>query len=842
MILKKIQATLMKKSKLKELLTNFWVQWKAIPVLRFFHPILLAVIAFVWLSLAIGIRITKSTYSMVKEGEFGPLPSYEELENPEVIRASEIYSRNNVSLGKYYSENRSDVTFHDLPQHLVHALLATEDARFIEHPGIDFKATSRAIVFLGKRGGGSTITQQLAKNLYKTRKNTAAPTDWEEWTENKPLVDKGFDKLKEYVISSQLEQRYSKEEILTLYLNTVEFSSNSFGIKAAAQTYFGVEPKDLRLEQAATLIGMLKAPTQYNPQINPEASMERRNTVIDQMLKYDYLSEAEHQYYRNQPLGLNVKGSGITSGEALYFREQVRLELAKILDSDDLTKSDGSKYNLYTDGLRIYTSIDLRMQELAEQAVAKHMRELQVQFDKNWSGRDLWKDKESRLQALYKSSQIYAQFAADGGDEETILNELMEEEMNYQVFTHDRGFIDSVMTGKEFVRYNESLLQVGFMVMDPQSGDVLAWIGGLDFNQSPLDHLNVRRQVGSTFKPLLYAKALIDRRRELDPCAQIPMSSRVFEGRDWQAKWRWTKGNDGTLSMKSCLASSNNSCSVNLMYGLGGPLPLIRFAGELGISEKQIPESATICLGSADITVYKMMASFSAFANSGIHTAPRFITRIENSDGQVIYQNDQNYHIAIDSATNRRVVTLMNEVTRSGTARSLNSSAYNIPSKVMLAGKTGTTQNNTDGWFIGYTPDLIAGVWVGGNERHVRFRSNYYGQGARMALPVWGYFMESVYNDENFRYSDAEARKEKFTTPLRYNECPNTIAQNTSVFSSEIGEEGFFGEDDGFFNPVFNTSPEEDNNGSGQSPPNTQNNENSIFTNEEDDFFDGDMP
>ncbi|OUW84063.1 MAG: hypothetical protein CBD74_04845, partial [Saprospirales bacterium TMED214] len=225
----------MKKNKLKELLTRLWARWKAIPALRFFHPVLLAIIALVWLTLAIGVRITQSTYSMVKEGEFGPLPSYEELENPEVIRASEIYSRNNISLGKYYSENRSDVTFHELPQHLVHALLATEDARFIEHPGIDFKATSRAIVFLGKRGGGSTITQQLAKNLYKTRKNTAAPTDWEQWTENKPLVDKGFDKLKEYVISSQLEQRYSKEEILTLYLNTVEFSSNSFGIKAAAQ-------------------------------------------------------------------------------------------------------------------------------------------------------------------------------------------------------------------------------------------------------------------------------------------------------------------------------------------------------------------------------------------------------------------------------------------------------------------------------------------------------------------------------------------------------------------------------------------------------------------------------
>lgn len=831
----------MKKNKSKGGFKRFWTRWKSIPILRYLHPILLAIIGVIWLTLVIGIRITETTYTMVKEGEFGPLPSYEELENPEVIRASEIYSRNNISLGKYYSENRSDVTFQELPQHLVHALLATEDARFVEHPGIDFKATSRAIVFLGKRGGGSTITQQLAKNLYKTRKNTAAPTEWEEWMKDKPLADKGFDKLKEYVIASQLEQRYSKEEILTLYLNTVEFSSNSFGIKAAAMTYFGVLPKDLRLEQAATLVGMLKAPTQYNPQINPEASKERRNTVIDQMLKYGYINESEHRFYRNQPIGLNVKGSGITSGEALYFREQVRLELAKILNSDELIKTDGSKYNLYTDGLRIYTSIDMRMQALAEQAVAKHMRELQVQFDKNWSGRDLWEGKENRLQTLYKSSQIYAQFAADGGDEETILNELMEAKMNYQVFTHDRGFIDSVMTGKEFVRYNESLLQVGFMVMDPQGGDVLAWIGGLDFNQSPLDHLNVRRQVGSTFKPILYAKALIDRRRELDPCAQVSLSSRVFEGRDWPYKWNWTKGKEGSLTMKSCLASSNNSCSVNLMYGLGGPLPLIRFASELGISEKQIPESATICLGSADITVYKMMASFSAFANNGVHTAPRFITRIENSDGQVIYQNDQNYHIALDSITNRRVVTLMNEVTKTGTGRSLNSSTYNIPDNIMLAGKTGTTQNNTDGWYIGYTPDLLAGVWVGGNERHVRFRSNYYGQGARMALPIWGYFMEGVYNDEDFRYSNAEERKDKFTIPVGYNECPNTVTQDTSVFSSEMNQENNFDLDNEYFNPSLNNG-ERANGGNSQNPNNVQPNESSIFENDEDDFFDDDMP
>ena len=783
-------------NKIKAFITKIWAKWKSIPVLRVLHPIIIVLMVFIWLGLMIATRVTSSTYQMVKDGEFGPLPSYEELENPEIIRASEVFSRKNVSLGKYYSQNRSDVSFQELPQHLIHALLATEDARFIEHPGIDFKATSRAIVFMGKRGGGSTITQQLAKNLFKTRNQTAAPTEWEQWLEDKPFVDKSFDKLKEYVISGQLEQRYSKEEILTLYLNTVEFSSGSYGIKAASMTYFGVEPKDLRLEQAATLVGMLKAPTQYNPQINPKESKNRRNTVLDQMLKYGYINEDEHTYYKNLPIGLNVKGSGITSGKALYFREQVRLELADILESEELTRADGTKYNLYTDGLRIYTTIDLRMQEMAEKAVAQHMRELQETFDEHWSEKDLWEGKESRLNALYKSSQVYAQFKADGADEKTILNTLMEDALSYKVFTHDRGFIDSVMTGKEYVRYNESLLQVGFLAMDPKSGEVLAWIGGLDFNQSSFDHLNTIRQVGSTFKPLLYAKSLLDRGEQnggdLDPCTEIPMNSRRFEESTWGGDWEWTEGKNEVKTLKKCLATSDNNCAVNLMYKFDGIERLKDFAIELGIPEEQIPNSATICLGSADITVYKMMAAYSAFANNGIHTSPRFISRIEDSDGRILYQNKRNNHAALDSVTNRRVVALMNEVTKSGTAWRLNSSEhFSIPKKVMLAGKTGTTQNNTDGWYIGYTPDLLAGVWVGGNERHVRFRNdrtgNRMGQGARMAMPIWGYFIENVYNDSQLkRYSDEAIRKNTFANPQYYVECPITNAPNNTSTTAEV--------------------------------------------------------
>ncbi|MGB1248839.1 MAG: penicillin-binding protein 1A, partial [Chitinophagales bacterium] len=732
-----------------------------------------------WAVLASGILFSILFFWGISKGMAGEMPTFEDIENPESFLATEIYSSDSVLLGKYYRENRSNATWEDIENTVIPVLIATEDERYFNHAGIDLEALVRAIINLGKSGGGSTLSQQLAKNLFRTRINEIEkleeelgeevyqPTFIEKMTDGSKL-ETIFDKLKEWVIAVQLEKSYTKEEILTMYLNTVEFSDNAFGIKSAAKTYFNKDVTDLEVIEAAVLVGMLKAPYKFNPRVNPEDSKQRRNVVLLQMSKAGHFDEAEKERLQGLPLEIDFTQTSHIEGIAPYFRETLRAELA--IWAKENTKPNGENYNIYTDGLKVYTTIDSRMQVHAEESVSEHLGEMQDIFWEHWSTKDPWEQYkpsqwgvtyEDQWENFYKKSSVYQSLDSTLTDEEKYAIVTTPKEMT--VWSH-HGEIDTVMSTLDSLKYYRMFLQTGFIAMDPSTGYVKAWVGGINYEYFKYDHANIntKRQIGSTFKPFVYTLAI--KEKGYSPCIPLPNEKVTFEKDDprWHLNEAWTPQNSdgeygGYYTLKGGLANSVNTIVANLMHELS-PEAVIDLARKMGISSP-IDAVPSICLGVADLSVYEMVAAYSTFPNKGIQTTPLVIDRIEDAHGNIIEDFYPERSKALDEETAYVMTQMLRGVIDGGTGYRCRFK-YGIPTSLQLGGKTGTTQNNSDGWFMGFSPDLVAGTWVGCEDRFVRFRTTYYGQGASLALPIWAKFMKRVYEDENLDY-DINAKFEK---------------------------------------------------------------------------------
>jgi penicillin-binding protein 1A len=671
-------------------------------------------------------------------GYFGELPTFEELENPSNALASEVYSSDGILLGKYFIQNRTNVSYDELNDELINALKATEDIRFDAHSGIDLKGLMRVffktvILRQSSSGGGSTITQQLAKNLFPRDRIS------------------GFQivirKIQEWIIAVRLERNYSKEEILAMYLNTVDFGSNSFGIKSASRTFFNKEPANLKVEEAAVLVGLLKAPTYYSPVRNPANSTKRRNTVLYQMQRYDFISRSELDSLKSIPLVLQFRVENHAEGMATYFREYLRGYLANW--SRERKKLGEPAVNIYKDGLKIYTTIDSRMQQYAEDAVSEHLSALQQTFFNHWKSASPFEKFPEVISRGIKMSERYRNHSDDGLSHDAIMKKF-NQKTQMRVFSWS-GDKDTLMTPLDSLKYYKMHLRTGFMAMDPHTGHIKAWVGGINYKHFKYDQVKGgRRQVGSTFKPIVYALAM---QEGYLPCDKIPNAKVTFKvpgSPDWSPS-NSDGSSGGALSLKQALAGSVNNISAFLMkqFGVAAVITLSR---KLGIVSP-LPNSPTICLGTPDITVYEMVGAYAAFANNGVWTEPVFIDRIEDQSGILIQQFVPRRVEALDEKTAFLTLNLMKGVVEYGTGARLK---WKYGLKNPIAGKTGTTQNQSDGWFMGITPDLVSGAWVGCEDRAVRFRSTYLGQGANTALPVWGLFMQKIYKDSTLQISSGD--------------------------------------------------------------------------------------
>ena len=693
-----------------------------------------------WISAFALIVIVFILFSAISLGIFGKMPSFEELENPKSNLATEILSSDGKVLGKYFIENRSNVNYQDLSPNVINALIATEDSRFEKHSGVDIKAILRVAVGVltgTSKGGGSTITQQLAKNLFPRKKD-------------RNFFETVIIKFKEWVTAIKLERNYSKDEILAMYLNTVDFGSQSFGIKSAAKTYFNKTPAELRAEEAAILIGMLKAPTWFSPVRNPQRSLERRNTVLYQMKKYDYITQAQFDSIRLIPVDMSkFRVQDHTAGLATYFREYLRGVLNDWCASHQ--KEDGTPYNLYKDGLKIHTTIDTRMQEYAEQAVKEYLgNELQPQFFKHWKNVpdapfmfDKDKSKEIRnlmMQAVRRTDRYYRMTTQNASEAEILRS--FNTPVKMRVFSW-KGDIDTILTPMDSIRYYKFFLQSGLMSMDPHTGFVKAYVGGIDYRYFQYDHVkSAKRQVGSTFKPFLYTLAMQEGE---SPCTKYPNVQPVIElpnGDVWAPASASDERRGEEVTLKWALANSNNWISGQLMKKYS-PQDVIHIARKMGVTS-EIPAVYSIALGSCYLTLYEMTGAMSTFANKGVYVEPIFITRIEDKAGNVIESFVPKQQEAIREETAYLMIMLMKGVVESGTGVRLR---YKFGFDNPIAGKTGTTQNQSDGWFMGITPDLVTGVWTGCEDRAAHFRSIDLGQGAHMALPIWAIYMKKVYGD-----------------------------------------------------------------------------------------------
>ncbi|GAB1404855.1 transglycosylase domain-containing protein [Lentimicrobium sp.] len=712
-------------------------------------------------------------------GWLGFMPSFEELENPKSNLASEVISADQELLGKYYIENRSNIHYTDLSPHLIEAIIATEDARFNEHSGIDVKALFRVTygVLTGNhKGGGSTITQQLAKNLFPRG-------------ENRNFFQTAFLKLKEWVTAVKLERNYTKQEIIAMYFNTVDFGSNSFGIKSAAKTFFNKAPNELNIEESAMLVGMLKAPTWFSPVRNPERAFKRREVVLHQMEKYDYISEHAYDSIRVIPIDMSsYRMQDHRSGEATYFREYLRMimnarkPLRKnyvdmVQFSEDSIrwinnplygwieknpKPDGTYYNLYRDGLRIYTTINSRMQKYAEEAVTEHLSgDIQPAFFKHWKGREeapfdfprsqVQQEATKLLTNSMKRSERYRKMKAAGISEDSI-RLAFHTKVPMTVFTW-KGDKDTVMTPWDSIRYNKFFLQAGLLSVEPQTGFVRAYVGGINYSHFQFDHVTMsRRQVGSTFKPFVYTLAMQE--GDFSPCtkiANIQYSIELPEGGKWEPRNANDFKKGEMVTLKEALANSINWISAFLIKRYS-PLAVIKIARKMGVTSP-ITAVPSIALGTPDLSLYEMVGAMNTYAAKGVYIEPLFVTRIEDKNGNELARFMPRQEEAMSEETAYLMLQLMKGVVESGTGVRLR---YKYGINNPVAGKTGTTQNNSDGWFMGLTPDLVTGVWVGGEDRSVRFRTITLGQGANMALPIWALYMKRIYNDNKLELSQGD--------------------------------------------------------------------------------------
>lgn len=682
---------------------------------------------------------------------YGEQPSLRSLENPDEELSSELYSADNVLLGKYFRENRSAVSYEELSPNLINALIAVEDYRFEEHSGIDFRGLTRAIVFYllpgGYAGGGSTLSQQLAKNLFETRSER-----YEGSLHSIPGLGKFIDKVKEWIVAVKLERSYTKKEILQMYLNTVPYGSNAHGIKVAAQTYFNTTPDSLNLQEAALLAGMVQAPSRHNPVFNYEGALNRRNVVLAQMMKYNMLSRETYDSLKVLPIDLDYKVANHNQGLATYFRSVIGNYLR------NWAREHG--YDLYEGGLKIYTTIDSRLQEYAEEAVTEHMTTLQNTFMEHWKGRNPWIDEQGReiknfLPTVAKRTPRYRNLVSIYGENSDSIDIIMNKPIPMRVFSW-QGEIDTLMSPMDSIKYYKHFLQAGFMAMDPHSGQIKAWVGGINHKYFKYDHvMQGKRQPGSTFKPILYAAAIDN---GYSPCYEVYDTPVTFEASGDQPAYKPMnaegKYSGQRMTIREGMARSINSIAAFMIKKIG-PATVVDYARRLGI-ESPLEAVPALSLGTSDVSIYELVGAYGTFVNEGIYTKPYFITRIEDKNGNVLQEFPPRTREALSEETAYLMVHMLKGTTEwygenhehFGTAVGL--ARYGLLSEDNeIGGKTGTTANYSDGWFIGVTKDLVAGVWVGGDDRSIHFRTLALGQGGRMAMPIYGTFMAKVYNDPN---------------------------------------------------------------------------------------------
>ncbi len=703
-----------------------------------------------WIIFGVLLLLVILFFFCVAKGVFGTMPTFDELENPRTNLATEIISADGKVLGTYYIENRSNVRYSELSHYMPEALISIEDERFTEHSGIDERALFRVafgVITGRKKGGGSTITQQLAKNLFPRGENLS----------KSKLV---LRKFQEWITATKLEHNYSKEEIIAMYLNTVAFGHNAYGIRSAASTFFDKKPSEMNIEECALMAGVVNAPTRYSPVRNPNNSLSRRNLVLKKMAENGFITQTECDSISLIPIDMShfsVKDHN--SGQATYFREFLRGELNEW--AKNTTRADGQPYNIYRDGLRIYTTIDSRMQHYAEEAVKEFMgKELQPMFYNHWKGQknapfsNVTADEiDHILETSMKRSDRYRNLKNSGMPLDSIKANF-ERPVPMTVFSW-HGPVDTIMSPMDSIRYYKWFLQASLISIESHTGHVKAYVGGLDYRFFKYDHVTqARRQVGSTFKPFLYSLAMQE--GEYTPCTRIPNIQYNIQLEDGNI---WSPGNSGgnvgeEITLKSALAQSNNWISAYLMNQFG-PNAVIAQARRMGV-ESPIDAVPAICLGVCDLKLIEMVGAMSTFANQGVYIKPMFITRIEDKNGNVIQRFSSEESEAMSELTAYKMVELMKGVVQSGTGIRLRSYyGFNNP----IAGKTGTTQKQSDGYFMGITPDLTTGVWVGAEDRSVHFRSTKLGQGSHTALPIWALYMKKVYADKSLGISKGDFTK-----------------------------------------------------------------------------------
>jgi len=720
-----------------------------------------------WMLVLGGFISVSLVFLLASWGVFGTLPTFEELENPEKNLATEVISSDGVTLGKYAFKNRTPVGFKDLPDNLVHALIATEDERFYEHSGIDFRGLARAIVKLGKGGGASTITQQLAKNLFN--KGGSSST-----------LKRLTQKVKEYIVATKLERQYTKNEIIAMYLNTQGFLFNAIGIRSASRIYFGKEPKDLDIQESAILVAMLKNPRQFNPnrEISKKKSLTRRNVVFAQMAKNEFISKEEKDSLQNLPLKINFTPESHNDGLATYFREYLRGYLKKWVKNNP--KPNGESYNINRDGLKIYVTLDSRMQQYAQEAVQEHMSNLQGYFFKEQQKNEtapFYDLEEEQIDGIYerarKRSDRYRRMKKNGYSVQQI-DSAFNASTDMRVFSwNNQREVDTILSPNDSIKYYKSILRSGLLSIEPQTGHIKAWVGGINHKYFKYDHVEQgKRQVGSTFKPFVYATAI--NQLGLSPCEKFSNTPYTIPKGRFGIPKAWTPKNSGEkyggeISLKEALAKSINVISARLI-DMVTPENVVRLAKSAGI-ESRVPKSPSIALGSVELSLMEMTGAYATFANKGMRVEPNMLLRIEDKNGTVLADFTPETKEVLSEESAYVVLELLKGVTTAGSGVRLRTSAHyykdiitGFPYKFTnpIAGKTGTTQNHTDGWFMGVVPNLATGVWTGGEDRAVHFENIAEGQGATMSLPTWALFMKKVYADKSLNISEEDFEKPEY--------------------------------------------------------------------------------
>ena len=752
-----------------------------------------------WVLFLGGLLTLLFVFLLASWGVFGEMPDHTQLENPKTNLATEIISSDGETLGKFYfNDNRTPISYNELPQELVDALIATEDARFNEHSGIDARGTLRAVFKLGRGGGASTISQQLAKQLFHGEGS-------------KSVVERILQKVKEWIIATRLERQYTKEEIIAQYFNIYDFGNNADGIRSASRIYFNKEPKDLDVKESAMLVGMFKNSSLYNPRRNAEGVKNRRNVVLAQMHKYNFIDEKLKDSLQNTDLDLEYSPESHREGIATYFRGYLDKFMKQWIKNNP--KPDGTKWNLYNDGLKIYTTIDSRMQKHAENAVQQHMPRLQAEFFKqntlkrNPTTPFLELDKseiDNLLKRSMKQSERWRHMKYDLKKSNKEIEDSFNKPKQMRVFAWKNGKaseVDTVMKPIDSMRYYKSFLRTGMMSMDPKTGHVKAWVGGINYRHFQYDMVKQgKRQIGSTFKPFVYTAA-IDQ-LHLSPCDEFPDTPFCIEAGKFGNPEEWCPKNSGgdndyggKRTLKNALANSVNTITARLIDKVG-PQTVVDLAKKLGI-ESKIPAVPSIALGTPDISVYEMVGAYSTFANQGVYTKPVMVTNIEDKNGTILYQFKPETRDVLSEETAYVTVKLLEGVTQSGSGvrlRTTGADSYRADYKEIItgypyqftnpiAGKTGTTQNQSDGWFMGMVPNLVTGVWVGAEERAVHFKGITYGQGAAMALPIWGVYMKNCYNDSTLNIS-----KEDFQAPENLSINIDCSKASTTITDNAVDE------------------------------------------------------